>query len=125
MKKFGNELRVGIFFILCIVGLLYLVLSTGKVHVRDEGYTIFVVFDDVGGLKQNSPVMVNGLEVGRVQNIDVLYDEGKTEVKLKLLIGKGIKIWENPKVSIKTLGLMGEKYIQIASAEGAAFIKPG
>jgi phospholipid/cholesterol/gamma-HCH transport system substrate-binding protein len=125
MKKFGNELRVGIFFILCVLGLLYLVFSTGKVHVRDEGYNIFVVFDDVSGLKQNSPVMVNGLEVGRVQEIDVLYDQGKTEVKLKLIIGRGIKIWDDPKVSIKTLGLMGEKFIQIASTEGEGFVKPG
>ena len=125
MRKFGNEVKVGIFFILCVVGLFYLILSTGKLHVRDEGYNVFVVFQDVAGIQKNSPVMVNGLEVGRVQEIDVTYPEGKTQVKLKLLIGSDIKIWENPKVSIKTLGLMGEKFIQISSAKGDAFVEPG
>ncbi|MBN2119731.1 MAG: MCE family protein [Candidatus Omnitrophica bacterium] len=125
MKKFSNEVKVGIFFFACVAGFLYLILSTGKLHVRDEGYNVYVVFDDVSGIQKNSPVMVNGLEVGRVQQIDVSYNEGQTQVKLKLLINKGIKIWADPKITIKTLGLMGEKFIQIASSKGEAFIKPG
>jgi len=124
-KKYRNEFMVGIFFLICLTGLLYLTFSTGKVHVREVGYNIHAVFDDVSGLGKNSPVMVNGLEVGRVQDIKVSYEEGRTKVILKLLIRKDIKIWDNSVVSIKTLGLMGEKFIHISSSEGTEFLKPG
>lgn len=125
MRKYSNEVKVGIFFILCLLGFVYLIVSTGKLHVRDEGYHIYVVFEDIAGIEKNAPVMVNGVEVGRVRDMEVSYDEGLTQVKLKLLIQSDIKIWEDPAVSIKTLGLMGEKYIQIASPKGANFIEPG
>ncbi len=125
MRKFTNEFAVGLFFILCIGGLLYLSLSTGKIHFKNEGYYIYVKFKDISGLQRNAPVMVNGLEVGRVQDIETKYTPEGAELFLKLLINKGIKIWENPRVSIKTLGLMGEKYVHIASYQGKDFIKPG
>jgi len=125
MRKYSNEVKVGIFFVFCLLGFMYLIVSTGKLHVKEEGYHIYVVFDDIAGMEKNAPVMVNGVEVGRVQDIEVSYDEGSTEVKLKLLIQPDIKIWQDPTVSIKTLGLMGEKYIQIVSPKGAGFIPPG
>ena len=125
MKKFSSEFAVGLFFILCIIGLLYLTLSTGKVSLKNEGYYIYVKFRDISGLQRNAPVMVNGLEAGRVQDIETKYTLQGAEILLKLLINKDIKIGENPKISIKTLGLMGEKYVHIGSYQGNSFIKPG
>ncbi len=124
-KKWGNEIRVGIFFILCVVGLIYMTLSTGKLHFSEEGYGVFAVFEDVSGLKKNSPVMLNGLEVGRVQELRVSSAGDKAEVTLKLFLNHGTKIWSNPVVSIKTLGLMGEQYVHIKSAAVGEIIKPG
>lgn len=124
MKKYGNVFMVTIFIIVCLIGLFYLTISTGKLHIKEEGYNIYVAFGDVSGLGKNSPVMVNGLEVGRVQDIKVSYSEGRTEVMLKLLIRKDIKIWDDSVVSIKTLGLMGEKFVHISSFEGTEFLKP-
>ncbi|MBU1524644.1 MAG: MCE family protein [Candidatus Omnitrophica bacterium] len=123
MKKYSNEIKVGVFFIVCLIGLLYLTVSTGKFHIKKRGYNIYVVFDDVAGLGKDSPVMINGLEAGRVQGIEFT-QEGETKIKLKLLLQPDVKIWDNSKVSIKTLGFMGEKYVHIASFKGKEFIKP-
>lgn len=124
MKKFSNEFKVGLFVIICIVGFFYLIFRTGKINFKKEGYYIYVVFSEVAGLEKKAPVMLNGLEVGKVDDIKIIYDNDKTEILLKLWLKKEAKIRENPTVSIKTLGLMGEKYIQISSFEGKEFLKP-
>ena len=125
MKKYSNEFRVGLFVIICLIGLFYLSYSTGKMNLKKEGYNIYVAFNEVAGLEKKAPVMLNGLEVGKVEEINVAYDNDKTEVVLKIWLDSSAKVRENPVISIKTLGLMGEKYIQIASSEGKEFLKPG
>lgn len=123
--KNTNELKVGLFVILCILGFAYLTYSTGKLNIKKKGYHIYVVYDEVVGLNKKAPVMLNGLEVGKVEDIKVSYDNDKTRIVLKLWLDEQARIRENPVVSIKTLGLMGEKYIQISSSEGKDFVKPG
>jgi phospholipid/cholesterol/gamma-HCH transport system substrate-binding protein len=107
-----------------LLGLFYLVYSTGKLDIKKEGYHIYVVFDEVAGLEKKAPVMLNGLEVGKVDDIKISYENGKTQIILKLWLDESAQIRENPIISIKTLGLMGEKYIQISSSKGSDFIKP-
>ncbi len=123
MKKFGNEFKVGLFAILCVAGLVYLTLSTGKVGSKG-GYSVYVIFDDVAGLQAKAPVMLNGLEVGKVEEVKPCYDNNMTRIILKLKLNKDAKVRENPVVAIKTLGLMGEKYIQISSSRGDNFVSP-
>lgn len=124
MKNYTNEFKVGAFIILCVLGLFYLTYSTGKLHFKRSGYHLFVVFNEVAGIEKKAPVMLNGLEVGKVDDIQISYDNNKTQITLKLWLDSQAKIRENPAISIKTLGLMGEKYIQIASSSGEKFIKP-
>jgi phospholipid/cholesterol/gamma-HCH transport system substrate-binding protein len=125
MKKINNEFKVGLFFVICIIGLFYLSYRTGKLNFKKEGYCIYAKFDDIAGLQKKAPVMLNGLEVGKVEDIKISYDNGLTNIILKLWLEKNAKVRNNPVVSIKTLGLMGEKYIQIASSQGSDFISAG
>ena len=126
MKKTSNAVKVGIFAAFCVIGLLYLSIGTGKFHIRSPGYRLFVLFDDVAGLNVNGPVMLNGMEVGRVLDMKVDYAEENAKVRLTLLIRPEIKIGADPIVSIRTLGFMGEKYVHIYTRQkGDAFLKPG
>ncbi len=124
MKKYGNEFKVGLFVILCVCIFFYLIYSTGKLNIKKEGYYIYVVFDDIAGLSKKAPVMLNGIEIGKVDSMKFAYDNEQTKIMLKLWLGIDAKVRDNPVVSIKTLGLMGEKYIQIASVQGGGFIAP-
>jgi ABC-type transporter Mla subunit MlaD len=63
--------------------------------------------------------------VGKVDDIKIYDEGGSTRIMLKLWLEDGARVRENSRVSIKTLGLMGEKYIQISSSGKAGFIKPG
>jgi phospholipid/cholesterol/gamma-HCH transport system substrate-binding protein len=123
MKKYGNEFKVGLFIILCILSLAYLTVRTGKLNIKKGGYYLYVTFDEVAGLGKKAPVMLNGLEVGKVEGMDVSYANDKTQVMVKLWLNDNAKVRDDATVSIKTLGLMGEKYIQITSRQGN-FIKP-
>ena len=125
MKKYSQEVKVGAFVIFSILVLLYMTVSTGKMNIKKDGYNIDVVFDEVAGLQAKAPVTLNGLEVGKVDDIKVFYDNDKTKIVLKLWLDKKARIRENSVISIKTLGLMGEKFIQIASSDGKNFIEPG
>ena len=68
--------------------------------------------------------MLNGMEIGKVDEVKFIYDNDKTQIKLKLWLKQDARIRENPVISIKTMGLMGEKFIQISSSRGANFIAP-
>lgn len=125
MKKYTNEFKVGLFVILCLLGLFYLTYSTGKLNIKKDGYYIYAVFNEIVGVEEKSPVRLNGFEVGRVDDIKISYGNDKTQIILKLWLDSSAKIRENPIVSVKTLGLMGEKYIEITSYEGSTFVKPG
>ena len=125
MKKYGNEFKVGLFFILCVLGFFYLIYSTGKMDIKKDGYFIYVTFNDIAGLDSKAPVMLNGMEVGKVDDVEVTYDGTDTNIILKIWLDAKAKIRSNPIVYIKTLGLMGEKYIQISSTDGTGFIAPG
>ncbi|MFH0877573.1 MAG: MlaD family protein [Candidatus Omnitrophota bacterium] len=124
MKKYSNEFKVGLFVVLCLLGLAYLLGSTGKLNIKKDGYHIYVTFNEVAGLEKKAPVMLNGLEVGKVEDIKVSYDGNQSRILLKIWLDQSARVRENPTISIKTLGLMGEKYIQISSHEGENFIKP-
>lgn len=89
--KVTKEVRVGVFVFLCIVGFLYLVVSTGRFNFSDKGYAIYVSFDDVLGLSKSAPVMFNGLEIGMVEDTDVSYNGSQAKIVLKLKIDKKLK----------------------------------
>jgi len=123
MKKYTNEFKVGVFVLICILGFLYISAKTGKVNIGGKkGYFIYVTFDEIAGLDVQAPVMLNGMEIGKVDAVDILDQDGTTKIKLKLWLSENAKVRSNPVVSIKTLGLMGEKYIQITSNDGDDFI---
>ncbi len=124
MKKYGREFMVGLFIIFCLIGLAYLTLSTGKISFDKEGYNIFVVFNELAGLNKKAPVMLNGFEVGKVDDIKLSYDKEKTLITLKLRLNEEAKVREGSEISIKTLGMMGEKYIQITSSLKNNFLQP-
>jgi phospholipid/cholesterol/gamma-HCH transport system substrate-binding protein len=95
-------------------------------HFGKSGYRVYVLFNDISGLNKNAPVMLNGMEVGRVEDMKIAFEPEKTRIRLQMLIRKDIRIPEGPVLSIKTLGIMGEKYVHIwAKKDNGNFINEG
>jgi len=122
MKKFDLELAVGLFIIAGILCLGYLSIKLGKLEVvGKKGYEIYGVFSNIGGLKVGSSIEIAGVNVGRVTNIAL--DDYQARVVLNF--PKDLKVQEDAIASIKTRGLIGEKFIEITPGGSEEIIKPG
>jgi len=122
MKKFDLELAVGLFIIAGILCLGYLSIKLGKMEIMGKkGYEIYGVFSNIGGLKVGSSIEIAGVNVGRVTNIAL--DDYQARVVLNF--PKDLKVQEDAIASIKTRGLIGEKFIEITPGGSEEIIKPG
>jgi phospholipid/cholesterol/gamma-HCH transport system substrate-binding protein len=122
MKKFDLELAVGLFIIAGILCLGYLSIKLGKIEIiGKKGYEIYGVFSNIGGLKVGSSVEIAGVNIGRVTNIAL--DDYQARVVLNF--PKDLKVQEDAIASIKTRGLIGEKFIEITPGGSEEIIKPG
>ena len=122
MKKLDLELAVGVFIIIGIACLGYLTIKLGKMEVVGErGYDIYGVFSNVGGLKPGSSIEIAGVQVGRVKSLVLV----NYQANVVLSLSKGLKIPDDAIASVKTKGLVGEKYIEITPGASEKLIQPG
>jgi len=109
------ELKVGIFVFLGLVILVIFILSIGGFKTWSSGYHINLNFNFVNGIKVGAPVRFAGVDVGEVKTIklEFLPDENRSNVKLDVWVRNIIKIPVDSSVWVNTLGLLGEKYVEI------------
>ncbi len=124
MKKYSMETTVGVFF---FVGLLLIGIMTVKLgHVSffgEKTYPLSARFTSVTGLRVGSPVYMFGIEVGRVERLTMDQKDRKAAVELQ--IKQGIKVYDDAIATIKTEGLIGDKYLRIDPGGAGELLKPG
>ena len=121
MGRSRVEVSVGVFVILGALALGYLSIRLGRVELLGSGgYLVIANFPSVGGLKAGSSVEIAGVEVGRVEKIRLVDDEAQAVLR----INDGIQLQDDSIASIKTKGLIGEKYIRISPGGSDKMIKP-
>ena len=112
MERTKVNLAVGVFVLLGVLALAYLSVKLGRVSfLGGGGYRVTVDFPSIGGLKGGSSVEIAGVEVGRVESIELGNDY---QARVVLRMKPGVKLQEDAIASIKTKGLIGEKYIRIS-----------
>lgn len=123
MKKFDIELVVGIFILIGIFALGYISIKLGKLElIRGEGYNVYAEFEKAGGVKPGAVVEIAGVEVGKVKSIR-LDENYQALVEIRIL--GNIKLQEDSIASIKTKGIIGEKYISITPGSSEQIIPNG
>ena len=124
MKKYAMETTVGVFF---FVGLLLIGIMTVKLgHVSlfgEKTYPLSARFTSVTGLRVGSPVYMFGIEVGRVERLTMDQKDRKAAVELQ--INQGIKVYDDAIATIKTEGLIGDKYLRIDPGGAGELLTPG
>lgn len=124
MGRLNLEVLVGLFVLIGIAALAYLSIKLGKLEVLgSSGYTVTAEFDSVGGLKKGASVEIAGVEVGRVTGISLDNEEYRAVVTMR--IRPGVKLQEDAIASIKTKGLIGEKYVAISPGASEILITDG
>ncbi len=128
MKRLDLEFKVGIFVAIGIAILISIVFSIGEIRYFQQRYTIKLLFDFANGVEIAAPVRLAGVQVGEVKDIDIVYDEArqKTVVSLTVSLDKKAKVEEDAEAFINTLGLIGEKYVEILpGTPGRRILKTG
>lgn len=124
MKKYSIETMVGIFVFIGILCVGYLTLKLGKFDPFGNGYyEVTARFSSVEGLKPGASVDMAGVEVGTVKRISI--DKTDEVAVVSLEIRKGIELSTDTIASVKTSGLIGDKYIKISSGGDDQLLKPG
>ncbi|MCX5694100.1 MAG: MlaD family protein [Candidatus Omnitrophica bacterium] len=109
------EMKVGIFVFIGLVVLVVFILSIGGFKTWSSGYRINLIFNFVNGVKIGAPVRFAGVDVGEVKKIDLQFKsaESHTNVCLDVWIRDIVHVPADSTVWVNTLGLLGEKYVEI------------
>jgi phospholipid/cholesterol/gamma-HCH transport system substrate-binding protein len=122
MERTRVNVAVGIFLLLGILALGYLSIKLGRVSfLGGGGYVVTVDFPATGGLKAGSTVEIAGVEIGRVEGISLVDYQARVAIR----INAGVKLQDDAIASIKTKGLIGEKYVRISPGASEKLIANG
>ena len=119
----NNEMKTGI---VVVAGILAAVLFWSKTtDLSAKPYKIKTYFNYADGVKKDSIVKLSGIEVGRVDSVNLVYTPD-TKIEVILSVDKKAKVREDGIAFISTSGMIGDAYIGIAQGSAEKqFIKDG
>jgi len=124
MKQNNLELLVGIFVLLGIVAVAYLTIKLGSGSlVGGPTYLIEARFANAGGLHSGSSVLVAGVTVGRVEALRMDPEDFSAIATLRVL--NDVQLPTDSMASIKTSGLIGDKYVALSAGAEEDVLEPG
>ena len=100
MKKYSVETVVGIFVVIGLICVAYMTIKLGKVSLLgDNYYSLYANFSSVSGLRVGNPIEIDGIEVGRVENL--VFDQEKQAAVAELKIGRTSRYTMTPVRQLK------------------------
>ena len=124
MKKYHHETVAGLFVLVGLICVGYLTVKLGNVHLwGSDSYPLYARFNSVSGLKIGNSIEMLGLEIGEIAGFTM--DQEKSVVVAELRIRKAIKVYDDAIASIKTAGLIGDKYVSIDPGGAGKLLNPG
>jgi len=122
MKRFNLEVTVGLFVVLGLCALAYLSIRLGQLQIgRGNTYDLTAVFPTVAGLREGATVEVAGVQVGRVRDIQL----ADYAAAVTLRLDKKLQLQDDAIASIRTRGLIGEKYVRITPGGSERLLTAG
>jgi phospholipid/cholesterol/gamma-HCH transport system substrate-binding protein len=110
MKKPDIEIVVGLFICIGLLCMAYTSVKLGKVELfNNDYYPLKAAFTSASGLKEDTNVEISGVRVGKVKDIKL----ENYQAIVTMLIQDGVEVQDDAIASIKTNGILGEKYIEI------------
>ncbi len=114
MHKLSVEAKVGLLVLGGSIILLWMTFAVGKFEFgAKKGYTIEAVFDSVAGLDTKAAVRMAGVKIGTVEAVEL----EDTRAKVIMRIMPDVRIRRGSRAGIKTMGLLGEKFVEITPPE--------
>ncbi|MCG6898876.1 MAG: outer membrane lipid asymmetry maintenance protein MlaD [Gammaproteobacteria bacterium] len=112
MKKLNLEMIVGMFLLAGFISFSWLAVKMGDINpFAEETYPVTARFTSISGLKEGSAIELAGVIVGKVSNIEL--DTGDYEAVVHLDIDKRVELQDDTIASIRTAGIIGDKFIKL------------
>lgn len=122
MYKRSTEVVVGIFVLVGALCIIYLAVSLGGVSIFGSPYYgILAEFDSVSGLKKGASIEIAGVEMGKV--LDINLRDNRADVTLGIL--NGIELTDDTIASIRTQGVIGDKFVKLTPGGSDEILNPG
>jgi phospholipid/cholesterol/gamma-HCH transport system substrate-binding protein len=121
MNKASVETAVGVFLIIGLLCLAYLSIKLGDVEIfGTKQYPVQARFTNISGLKEGAGIEIAGVNVGKVSKINL----EDYQAIVELMINPGVKLQDDSIASIRTQGIIGDKYIKISPGGSEDYIEP-
>jgi len=112
MRKFSIEFVVGLFMLAGLGAFFYMAMKMGDIGLFDQHrYAVTARFSNTSGLKSGGVVELAGVPVGKVESISL--DPESYESVVTLSIQNNVKLQEDTIASIRTSGIIGDRYIKL------------
>lgn len=120
-----REIKVGLLVLGSLVVLAVSIFLVGtKEHLFVPKNRYFIKFSTAGGLNEGNPVQLNGVDVGSVERITLPEDVSQEKLTVWIRVERRYseRIRQDSEAKIKTLGLLGDKYVDITSGSSDATV---
>jgi phospholipid/cholesterol/gamma-HCH transport system substrate-binding protein len=113
MRKYNLEMVVGLFVVIGFACFVWLSVRLGDVNLfGSPTYQLSASFGSVSGLKNGALIEIAGVPVGKVEDIRI--DATRYEAVVTMQIDNGIVLQEDSIASVRTAGIIGDRYIDIS-----------
>jgi phospholipid/cholesterol/gamma-HCH transport system substrate-binding protein len=120
-RTFSLELIVGIFAAAGVGAAAYLAVGLAGLELGTSNtYTVYAEFDNISGLKYGASVEIAGVPIGVVSDISLKDPAARITLKLN----KSVKIKDDDIASIRTKGIIGDRYVKISRGGSDTYIAP-
>lgn len=122
MKSVKLELMVGLFVLAGVAALAWMSVKLARMEfMAGDKLPLYANFTSTAGLKSGASVEIAGVAVGRVQSIDL--DRKLYESRVLMLLDPGVPIQEDAIASVRTKGLIGDRYVSISPGGSERLLK--
>jgi len=124
MKKLNLEMIVGLFLLAGFASFSWLAVKMGDIRFfMEDTYPVTARFVSISGLKDGATVELAGVKVGKVTGIHL--DNSEYEAVVDLNISNEVKLQDDSIASIRTAGIIGDRYIKLTPGGSEDYIEPG
>lgn len=124
MSKYSRETAAGIFVLIGILCLSYVTVKLGKMEIfSSEGYTVQAHFGSISGLRVGADIEIAGVPVGKVTEITL--DKNDYSAQVLMRINPDVELSDDTIASIKTSGLIGDKYVKLSPGGSSSLLEEG
>jgi phospholipid/cholesterol/gamma-HCH transport system substrate-binding protein len=123
MRAYRQEIKIGLFFVIALAIIMLFIFVVGDLSTlfKRKGYPLYTYYGSVAGLEKQTVVRLAGVKVGYIQDIRLKGSQAEVEMS----INPDVKISRDSQATLATLGLLGEKYVEIIPGEEDRMAQPG